>query len=95
MLAGKLREGEHMSPFPNDRAEVDVDQTNLFKQFTPNSHFERLTGLDTATGRRPQRPIREFEMHEEYSIVIVQHDRSNSFTKWQGHDVRLLGRASE
>jgi len=84
-----------MSPFPNDRAEVDVDQTDLFKQFTPNSHFECLTGLDTAAGRRPERPIREFKVHEKYSIVVVQYDRSNSFAKWQGHDLRLLRKASK
>ena len=84
-----------MSPFPNDRAEVDVDQTDLFKQFTSNSHFECLTGLDTTTGRRPERPIRKFKVHEEHSIVVVQHDRPNSFAKWQSHDVRLLRRESK
>jgi|GEM_PF-4057791 len=81
-----------MRPLPDDRAKFYVDETDFFVQLALNCLFPRLAGFDAAAWCRPKCPIRELKMHEEYALLSVQYDRSNSLAQRQRHNLKATRR---
>ena len=53
VLTRILRELEFVSPLPDDGTKLNVDETNLFLQLTPDRYFQRLARFDSPARRRP------------------------------------------
>jgi hypothetical protein len=65
---------EQVGAHPDERAELARIQTDLLLELAAQRLRIRLTRVDAAAGRRPARPVRELEAHEQHPLVRIDDD---------------------